>query len=61
MEKLSIESIEGDNYLPAEGRNWKPPPADVKKKEEEEEILPEDWQKMLDSANEKDLQELAGT
>ena len=61
MEKLSIESIEGDNYLPLQGRNWKPP-TPVKKKEEEvnDDVLPEEWKEMLDSANEKDLAELAG-
>lgn len=58
MEKLSIDSIEGDNYLPLHGRNWKPKPS--VKKEEPEIDLPEEWNEALNEANEKDVEELAG-
>ena len=58
MEKLSIESIEGDNYLPLHGRNYQPQPS-VRKKEPELH-LPDDWDDAVNQANEKDLQELAG-
>ena len=58
MEKLSIESIEGDNYLPLHGRNYKPKP---RVREKEPEIhLPSEWDEAVNQANEKDLQELAG-
>ena len=58
MEKLSIESIEGDNYLPLHGRNYKPKP---RVREKEPEIhLPDEWDEAVNQANEKDLQELAG-
>lgn len=57
MEKISVESIEGDNYLPLHGRDWKPP---ERKKDEPTDAIPEEWNEVLDQANEKDLQELAG-
>ena len=58
MEKLSIDSIEGDNYLPLHGRNYKPEPR-VRKKEPEIH-LPDEWDEVVSKANEKDLHELAG-
>lgn len=58
MEKLSVESIEGDNFLPLHGRNYKPQPT-VKEKEPEIH-LPDEWNEAVNQANEKDLQELAG-
>lgn len=58
MEKLSIESIEGDNYLPLHGRNYQPKPS-VRQKEPEIH-LPQEWDDAVNEANEKDLQELAG-
>ncbi|XP_028402295.1 tropomodulin-1-like isoform X2 [Dendronephthya gigantea] len=58
MEKLSIESIEGDNYLPLHGRDYKPRP-EVRKKEPEV-VLPDEWDEAVNQANEKDLQDLAG-
>lgn len=58
MEKLSIESIEGDNYLPLHGRNYKPRP-EVRKKEPDV-VLPDEWNEAVNQANEKDLQDLAG-
>lgn len=57
VEKMSVESIEGDNYLPLHARNWKPP---VKKKEEPVDTLPDEWNEALDQADEKEMQELAG-
>ena len=57
MEKISVESIEGDNYLPLHGRDWKPP---ERKKDQPTDAIPEEWNEVLDQANEKDLQELAG-
>lgn len=58
MEKLSIESIEGDNYLPLHGRNYQPKP---KVKPEDSAVeLPDEWNDAVSQANEKDLKELAG-
>lgn len=45
--------------MPLHGRNWKPKPS--VKKEEPEIDLPEEWNEALNEANEKDVEELAGT
>ena len=57
MEKVSVESIEGDNYLPAQAKNWKPK---VVKKDEPTDAIPDEWNEALDQAGEEDIQELAG-
>lgn len=57
MEKMSVESIEGENYLPLHSQNWKPTET---KKDEPTDAIPEEWNEALDQASEEDLQELAG-
>lgn len=61
MEKLSIESIEGDNYLPLHGRNYKPRRKDQPAPKEEEMQFPDEWKDAMSQATDKDIQELAGT
>ena len=50
MQKVSVESIEGYNYLPSQAKNWKPK---VVEKDEPTDAIPNEWNEALDQAGEK--------